>query len=295
MFIPTRRQAALIAVSALAVGAPAQAQQGAPTPLRTGTAGLLTDTVNVLARGGQMPVYVARPDAEGRFPVIIVVSEVFGLHPYIRDVCRRLARFGYVAVAPDFFFRAGDPSKTNDAAKIRTIGTSATNAQVMGDLDALLAWIAIQDYTERRIGITGFSWGGAATWMAMERFPQLRAGVVWYGRLTPPGRGEFLGDEQRPWPTDIVSRIRRPVLGLYAGKDPGISAESIAAMRQALFTHKKRGSDIIVYPNAEHGFHADYRPSYNVQAANDGWARMLDHFARNGVAPKAYRPRFGQF
>jgi carboxymethylenebutenolidase len=261
-----------------AAAARAQAQ------IHTSDEGLVVGMVAIPTGGRPLPAYVARPDARGAFPAIIVVSEAFGLHDYIRDVCRRLARQGYVAVAPDYFFRAGDPSRMTDAAAIQKIGEAATNAQVMNDTGATLDWLRVQRFATRNVGITGFSWGGAVVWMACDRFPELRAGVAWYGRLIKPESG-FLADEARLWPIEIAPRLRTPVLGLYAGRDQGIRQDEIDTMREVLRRARRSDSSLFVYPEAQHGFHADYRATYHASYANDGWARMLDHFARHGLRP----------
>ena len=253
-------------------------------PITTDTAGLAAGEVRIPTRNSQMPAYYARPDRRGRDPVVLVVSEVFGVHEYIRDVCRRLAKSGYFAVAPDFFHRAGDPAPLTDFAEIRKLVATASNEQVMGDIAATLSWVRAQPGADgRAVGITGFCWGGAVTWMAAARFRDFRAGVAWYGRLTKPAPTEFLGAEPRPWPIDVAAQLNAPVLGLYAGKDQGIPLESVERMRAALRAAGKRGSDIIVYPGAQHGFHADYRGVHDAVAAEDGWRRLLDHFRRNGL------------
>jgi carboxymethylenebutenolidase len=258
-------------------------------PITTDPAGLVTGTVSLAAADRAIPAFVARPDAKGKFPTIIVVSEVFGVHEYIRDVCRRLARLGYVAIAPDFFVRAGDPAVINDFNEIRKIVATASDQQVMGDLAAALTFLRAQPYVDRKkLAITGFCWGGAVVWLACERFSDFRAGAAWYGRLTPPRPGDFLGEPDRRWPLQLVTQLKAPVLGLYAGKDQGIPVTDVEAMRTALMLARKKGSDLIVYPEAQHGFHADYRASYDPAAAADGWARMLDHLRKNGVGPKPY-------
>jgi carboxymethylenebutenolidase len=194
-------------------------------PIVTDGAGLTTGEALVPTRNSQMPVYFARPDRRGRNPVVIVISEVFGVHEYIRDVCRRLAKSGYFAVAPAFFHRAGDPAPLTDFAEIRKLVATAGNEQVMGDIAATLAWVKAQPNADaRRIGITGFCWGGAVTWMAAARFRDFRAGVAWYGRLVAPAPTDFLGGEARPWPVDVAAQLNAPVLGLYAEKDGGIPA-----------------------------------------------------------------------
>ncbi len=219
-----------------------------------------------------LPAYVARPAAKGRHPVVIVVNEVFGIHDYIKDICRRLAKLGYVAVAPDFFYRSGVslPAMT-DIKAIIPIVQQAGIAQVDGDVLATTAWVKARPFAQGdRIGITGFCWGGAVVWRAAMVDPDIRAGVAWYGQLKP-----------------LVARaaeLKAPVLGLYGALDKGIDAADIQAMSAALKAGGKTGSSIHVYADAEHGFHADYRSSYNEADAKDGWARMLAHFKANGVA-----------
>lgn len=256
-------------------------------PIVTDSEGLVTAEVALPAADTPLPAYVARPDRPGRHPVVLVVSEVFGVHAYVEDVCRRLAKLGYVAVAPAFFHRAGDPAPLTDFGAIQKIVSTANNAQVLGDVGAVVAWAKAQPFADpRRMATTGFCWGGAVVWMAVERFPDFDAGVAWYGRLTAPAGDAFLGDENRPWPVDVAPDLRAPVLGLYAGKDQGIPLADVQLMRAALQTSGKRGSDIVVYEDAQHGFHADYRAAYDRDAAQDGWQRMLAHFAENGVAPR---------
>lgn len=259
-------------------------------PIKTDEAGLITATVQLQAADRQIPAYLARPDARGRFPTVVVVSEVFGVHEYIRDVCRRFAKLGYVAIAPDFFVRAGDPASISDFAVIRKIVSQASDKQVMGDLAAALTFLKGQPFVDRKkMAITGFCWGGAVVWLACERFPDFKAGAAWYGRLSPPKPGEFLGEPDRQWPLQLVGQLKAPVLGFYAGKDQGIPLADVEAMRAALKAAGKKGSDIIVYPDSQHGFHADYRSSYDSTAAFDAWMRMLNHFTRSGVPPKTVK------
>ena len=256
-------------------------------PIHTDTQGLKSEEVVIpTADGKQMPAYVARPDAPGRHGTIIVISEIFGVHEYIRDICRRFAKLGYAAIAPAFFFRAGDPAPLTDFAKIMPIVATATNTQVEGDVGSTLDWLGHQAFVdEHRYAITGFCWGGAVSWMSVAKFPQLKAGAAWYGRLKAsapqPGAPP---PEQRPWPLDVVGDLHAPMLGLYGGKDQGIPQTDVQAMRDAMAAHHKAG-EIITYPDAGHGFHADYRDSYNAQAAQDGWARVVKLFQASGVTP----------
>ncbi len=275
----SRRGLAVAALGGYAVFAlSAQAE-----PITTPDTGLITETVQLSPADAQIPAYLARPAAEGAYPVVIVVSEVFGIHEYIRDVCRRLAQLGYVALAPDFFARAGDPSGLTDFAEILKIVATATDDQVMGDVAAAMAFLSARPYARTEAAaITGFCWGGNITWQASQKLNLFKAGVAWYGRLARPADAPADG---RQWPVDLAGQISAPVLGLYAGRDQGIPLEHVEQMRAALAAAGKTDSQIIVYPEAQHGFHADYRSAYDAAAAKDGWARMLAHFAAHGVAP----------
>lgn len=242
-------------------------------PVTTPEDGLTIDEV-LIANGAEkpLPAYVARPKGNGRHPCVIVVNEIFGVHAYIKDTCRRLAKLGYVAIAPEFFYRSGVnlPALT-DFNEIRKVVAQAGNDQVDGDVRAVSGWLKAQKFARGdRIGITGFCWGGAVVWRAAMVDPDIKAGVAWYGQLKP-----------------LIARageLKAPVLGLYGGLDRGIPLTDVEAMRAALKAAGKTGSDIHVYPQAQHGFHADYRPSYSEADARDGWARLLAHFKAHGVA-----------
>jgi carboxymethylenebutenolidase len=267
------------------LGYAAAALSAQAEPIHTDEAGLAIDTVTLPAPGFALPAYLARPKARGRFPAVIVVSEVFGIHDYIKDVCRRLAKLGYVALAPAFFVRVADPAPLADMQVVMKIVAQASDQQVMGDVGAAIQFLQAAPYVEAgRMAITGFCWGGGTTWLACEQFPQLRAGVAWYGRMAPPPGAS--PNPNRLWPIERVSHLTAPVLGLYGGKDA--LAAQVPAMRQALAAAGKTDSQIIVYPDAGHGFHADYRASYNAADATDGWARMLAHFKRHGAGPKSF-------
>ncbi len=281
---PSRRT---IAASLFMSGYAAVAVSSCASPVTTSSEELITEDLHFSGAGGfQLPAFLARPREPGRRRAIIVVNEIFGIHDYIKDVCRRFAREGYVALAPDYFDRAGDPAPLTDMAAIREIVGAATHEQVMGDTEGALGWLARQRFiNDSGFGITGFCWGGSVVWMAAARFARIKAGVAWYGRLVTPQPGGFGAGEQRPWPIDIAAELRTPVLGLYAQNDRGIPLESVEAMRAALQTPGNPSqSEILVYPNVAHGFHADYRESYNAEAAADGWARCLAWFRRHGVA-----------
>jgi carboxymethylenebutenolidase len=257
-------------------------------PIATDDAGLSAGMQRIPARDAVLPAYVARPKGMGKRPVVIVVPEVWGLHEYIRDVCRRLAKDGYVAIAPDFFARVGDPAALTEWNQIAAIVGTATHAQVMADIGATLSMIArgeVRGADHARIAITGFCWGGLVTWMACAEFAQLRAGVAWYGRLAKPPAPNALFTDNRPFPVDVAAQLKAPVLGLYAENDQSIPLGDVERMRAALAAAGKTGSSIHVYPGTQHGFHADYREIYDETAAQDGWERMKAHFAQQGAAP----------
>jgi len=269
----TRRTIAL----ALAGGYAVAAFSADAEPIHTDEAGLVTATVEIPAADRKIPGYLARPAAKGRHPVVFVNSEIFGVHEWVKDICRRLAKAGYVALAPDFFVRAGDPSKTTDFKVIMDIVKATPGDQVTSDTAASLKFLAAQPYADmKRMGVTGFCWGGGATWLCCERFGEFKAGVAWYGPLKP-------GGYPRTAPIELVKDLKAPVLGLYGGLDKGISAKDVDDMRAALKAAGKN-DEIIVYPNADHGFLADYRSSYNAEAAADGWKKMLAFFKAHGVA-----------
>lgn len=284
----SRRAIAGLLAAGYALGAaPLRAE-----PITTSAEGLFTASDFAPAGDARLPVYVAMPEGARRRPVVIVVPEIFGLHEYIRDVARRLAKAGYVAVAFDPFVRAGDPSKLTEFAPIVAIVETATDVQLMGDIRAVIAWLGTNPKLGRkgaaararfadmrRIGITGFCWGGAAVWMAAARIPQIKAGVAWYGRLVRPAPTAFLGKEDRQWPIDVAADLKAPVLGLYAGADAGIPVSDVERMREAIAA-AAGDSRIEVFPGVAHGFHADYRAVYDKEAAEAGWARLLDWFER---------------
>jgi carboxymethylenebutenolidase len=282
-FDPTRRT---IATSLFFAGYASAAVSSCASPVTTPSDALIVEDVHIPGFNNySLPAYVARPRTSGRKGAIIVVNEIFGIHDYIKDVCRRFAREGFVAIAPDYFDRAGDPAPMTDFNAIREIVGAATYAQVMGDTSGAIDWLKAQPFVNGdALGITGFCWGGTVVWMAAAHLSNLKAGVAWYGRLVAPEPGGFGAEPGRPWPYDVAADIAIPVLGLYGELDQGISQQSIANMRAALSAaDNPTGSEIVVYPGAHHGFHADYRDSYNAEAAADGWARALAWFRQHGV------------
>ena len=262
---------------ALAV-APAIAQ----TPIKTRTEGLLAGQVSVPVGRDVLPAYRAQPLQGGNFPVVLVVSEIFGVHEYIQDVCRRLAHLGYCAIAPELFARQGDPRQLTSVAEIiEKISSKTPDAEVMADLDATVAWAAQQGANTKRLAITGFCWGGRITWLYAAHQPAVQAGVAWYGKLTGP---ENTFNPRHP--LDLVGELKAPVLGLYGGLDTGIPLAAVEAMEQALEAKGSaaaKQSQIHLYDNAPHAFHADYRPSYRKEEAEDGWQKMLAWFRQHGV------------
>lgn len=250
----------------------------AQTAIKTDDVGLLAGEVKVPVKDGEMVAYRALPKGAVKPPVILVVSEIFGVHEHIQDVCRRLAKLGYCAIAPELFARQGDPRQYSSIPDILAKITSKTpDAQVMSDLDATVAWAASKGANTDRLAITGFCWGGRITWLYCAHNPQVKAGVAWYGRL--------VGDvnEFTPrHPINIAADLKAPVLGLYGGLDTGIPLETVEKMEMALKAGSKaaRLSQIHVYDNAPHAFHADYRPSFTKDAAEDGWKRMQAWFKK---------------
>lgn len=273
----TRRE---FLVTALATGFAAAVRPSlSEAVIETDSRGIIGDPVRIPVRGGTIPGYRALPAAKKNPPVILVVEEIFGVHKHIQDICRRFAKEGYFAIAPELFSRQGDPTKIADpTAIVETIVAKTPDAQVMSDLDATIAFAGTSDADTRSVGITGFCWGGRITWLYAARQPKVKAGVAWYGRLDGE-RNEL----QPQYPIDVASTLKAPVLGLYGGKDEGIPPDQVLRMQAALKTAGGT-SEIHVYPDAPHAFHADYRPSYREADAKDGWSRALAWFRKHGVA-----------
>lgn len=254
-------------------------QPTASTTIHTDSHAIQAGETSVPSQGENMPAYYARPkEANGPLPVVLVVQEIFGVHEHIRDICRRLALEGYLAVAPELYFREGDPNDYNDIPTLFSeLVSKVPDSQVLSDLDHAANWAGRNGGDIRRMGITGFCWGGRISWLYAAHNPQLRAAVAWYGRLI----GEKTMKQQKH-PIDIAVDLGAPVLGLYGGQDDGIPLESVEQMRQALHAANAK-AEIVVYPDAGHAFNADYRPSYHAESAQDGWARMLTWFKQFGV------------
>ncbi len=254
----------------------------AQTVIKTDSAGLVADEVTINVGGFKMPAYRAAPAGRTGLPVVLVTSEIFGVHEHIADVARRFAKAGYFAIAPELFVRQGDAGSYGETAKlVAEVISKVPDAQVMGDLDATLAWAKAEGADTSRSGITGFCWGGRITWLYTAHNPQVRAGVAWYGRLV--GASSALTPKH---PVDVTGALNGPVLGLYGEKDTGIPQDTVETMKAALASGSAaaKKSEFVVYPDAPHAFHADYRPSYRKDAADDGWKRCLAWFKASGVA-----------
>lgn len=244
----------------------------------TDNRGLDAGEVKVPVGDGSMSAYQARPEGKRNLPTVIVVQEIFGVHEHIKDVCRRFAKRGYFAIAPELYERQGDVSGLSNLEDIRAVVGRVPDAQVMSDLDATAAWAESQGADPARLGITGFCWGGRMVWLYAAHSPTLKAGVAWYGKV------EGAATELQPrFPIDLVAKIDAPVLGLYGGADAGIPNDGVERMRAAL-TAAGKPSQIHTYPDTPHAFYADYRPSFRKEAAEDGWQRALAWFAEHGVA-----------
>ena len=249
--------------------------------IKTDTTGLTAGTITLTVDGQTVPVYRAQPEGKTNLPVVLVISEIFGVHEHIADVARRFAKLGYLALAPDLFVRQGDPQKSASIADLqRDIISKTPDTQVMADLDALVAWAKANGGNPDKIAITGFCWGGRVTWMYAAHNPSIKAGVAWYGRLEKPANTEFMGEEDRPWPMDIAASLTKPVLGLYADGDKGIPVASVQRMNDALAAARKTPSHIVLMEGTQHAFFADYRASYNKAAAETAWGSCLGWFGQ---------------
>jgi len=260
----------------------AAVQPVASTTITTDATGLVAGEVRIPAGDIEMPAYRAMPAGGRALPVVIVVSEIFGVHEHIADVARRFARLGYLAIAPELFVRQGDAKAAVDIDTLfATIISKVPDAQVMSDIDAGVAWAGKNGGDLAKLGITGFCWGGRITWLYAAHSRAVKAGVAWYGRLAG-----VKNERQTGHPVDAAASLHAPVLGLYGGADAGIPLDTVEAMKLALAAGSAaaKRSEFVVYPEAKHAFYADYRPNYDPAAAADGWHRCLDWLRANGVA-----------
>ena len=246
--------------------------------INTDGKGLVAGEVKIPVEDGEIPAYRAMPATGKNFPVVLVVQEIFGVHEHLQDICRRFAKLGYLAIAPEMFARLGDVSQLSNIQEIRKVVSKVPDAQVMSDLDATVAWAASSAKGNiNKLGITGFCWGGRIVWLYAAHNPKVKAGVAWYGRLV--GENTPLTPKH---PVDIAAQLKVPILGLYGGNDDGIPVDTVEQMRKAL---KAGGntSEIVLYPDTPHAFFADYRPSYRIEQAEDGWKRLQAWFKQHGV------------
>jgi carboxymethylenebutenolidase len=266
-------------VTSLAAGFALAVQPVSAQTITTDTKGIEAGEVKIPVSDGEIPAYRAMPSTGGPFPVVLVVQEIFGVHEHIKDLCRRLGKLGYLAIAPELYARQGDVSKLEDFQEILKIVNKVPDSPVMSDLDAAVAWAKGTGKGDTgKLAVTGFCWGGRIVWLYSAHSPNLKAGVAWYGRLV--GQADALHPKH---PIDLVDSLKAPVLGLYGAADNGIPVESVEKMRAALKAAGKP-SEIVLYPDTPHGFNADYRPTYRKKEAEDGWKRMLELFKKNGVA-----------
>ncbi len=278
----TRRTAlkAALGVGYAATAMPIMAQ----TAIKTPATGLAAGGGIFDVDGFTVPFYYAAPEGKKNLPIVLVVQEIFGVHEYIADTCRRFAKAGYLAIAPDLFARQGDASKYTDIGKlIAEVVSKVPDDQVMGDLDAAIAWAGENGGNVKKVAVTGFCWGGRITWLYAAYNKNVKAGVAWYGRLV--GASNAVNPKH---PVELAASLKAPVLGLYGGQDGGIPLTTVNEMKDALAAAKgnaaAQASEFVVYPSAPHAFHADYRPSFRKDAAEDGFARALAWFKAKGVA-----------
>lgn len=252
----------------------------AQTAVKTPETGLQVGATQIAVEGGNMPAYFAAPKKAGRHATVIVVPEIWGMHEYQKDICRRLAKVGYYAASFDPYFRKGDLSKIPDIKEVLAVANTLEDTQMLADLDALVAWVEKQPKANaKKLGITGMCRGGRTVWMYVAHNKKVKAGVSWYGNLNPAPPAMPLT------PIDVADKLHAPVLGLYGGADQGIPLASVERMRAALLAFGKDKESVIhIYDGMPHAFHADYRPSYRKEAAEDGWKRMLAWFKKHGVA-----------
>jgi carboxymethylenebutenolidase len=265
-------------VTTLAAGFALTVQPVQASTITTDTDNLIAGEVKIPVRDGVIPAYRAQPVGSGPYPTILVIEEIFGVHEHIKDMCRRFAKLGYLAIAPELYTRLGNVVAMTDIKEVMATVNKAPDATEMSDLDATVAWAAKNRGNTRRLGITGFCRGGRTVWMYAAHNPNLKAGVAWYGPLVGTPTPEMPTN-----PVDIAGQVKTPVLGLYAGLDQGILAEHVATMRTKLAETGNTKSQIVVYPDAQHGFNADYRPSYNEADAKDGMSRCVAWMRANGV------------
>ena len=267
------------AMTSLIAGLTLATQRVEAQAIQTDMTGIEAGETQIPVPGGNLPAYFARPAKGANFPVVIVNEEIFGVHDYIKDVCRRLAKAGYLAVATEYYARIGDLSKMTDVKQIiADVISREPDAQYMADADSTVAWAAKNKGDANRLAVTGFCRGGRMTWLFAAHHPKVKAAVAWYGPV-----GGTPSPIQPATATDYADKLNCPLLGLYGGQDQGIPVDAVKAA-EARAKAAKKSVELVIYPDAPHGFHADYRPSFRKDAAEDGWKRMLAFFRKNGVA-----------
>ena len=275
---------ATVTAGALGIGFVAASDPVLAQAIKTDFTGIKAGEQDIPVGSFNMPAYISRPDkASGSLPIIIVVSEIFGVHEYIADTTRRFAKLGYLAIAPEFFTRAGDPNTFGTIAEIQSnIVAKTPDTQVLADLKAAIAWAGKNGGDLKKVGVTGFCWGGRITWLSAT-LPEVKAGVAWYGRLV----GDKTANNPRQ-PVEIAADLKAPVLGLYGSADTGIPLDTVEQMKAALAKASSnpaaKASKFEIYPDAPHAFHADYRNTYREGPAKDGWAKCLAWFKQYGVS-----------
>jgi carboxymethylenebutenolidase len=274
-----RREFFATSIFAAGMFAAAVTPISAQTKITTDNKGLIEGEVKIPVADGEIPAYRAMPDTKNKkFPVVLVVHEIFGVHEWIQDVSRRFAKLGYMAIAPALYARQGDVKTITEIRQLqRDIFSKIPDTQAMSDLDATVAWAKKNSGNTKKLSITGFCWGGRIVWLYAAHNKNVDAGAAWYGRLVP---GDTKNPVQPTMPLDIAKDLKVPVIGFYGGQDQGIPLDSVQRMQDELKKGKSK-SEIVVYPNAQHGFHADYRPSYNREASADAWAKLQEWFKKN--------------
>ena len=279
-----RASTATVTASALGLGFVAASEPVMAQAIKTDFAGIKAGEQDIPVGSFNLPAYISRPEkATGPLPVVIVVSEIFGVHEYIADVTRRFAKLGYLAIAPEFFIRAGDPNTFGTIAEIQSnIVAKTPDTQVLGDLKAAITWAGKNGGDLKKVAVTGFCWGGRITWLSAT-MPEVKAGVAWYGRLV----GDKTANNPKQ-PVEIAAELKAPVLGLYGSAGTGIPVDTVdqmkAALAKASSNPSAKASKFEIYPEAPHAFHADYRAAYREGPAKDGWAKCLAWFKQHGVA-----------
>ena len=278
-----RREFLVTSIAAAGVFAAAVMPVQAQTRIITDSKGLTAGEVKIPVKDGAIPAYRAMPDTKNKkFPTVLVIHEIFGVHEWVQDVCRRFAKMGYLAIAPALYAREGEVSTIATSGELnRQIFSKIPDTQSMSDLDSTVAWAKSNGGNTDKLSITGFCWGGRIVWLYAAHNKNVDAGAAWYGRLAPTPNSP-VNEAQPTTPIDYAKDLKVPVIGFYGGLDKGIPVESVEKMRVELKKGKSK-SEINVYPNAEHGFFADYRPSYNKEAGDDAWKKLQEWFKKNGA------------